>query len=351
MNQICKFIHTLFIILFSKGVIDKIWHPLYIINWIVTVYVVGFVAYQFVFVSRLIVKDTVHLMSLFGKTSYLQLYPVSQFSIRNKTAFKVLSAVANFLTMDLFNSFLDERIYTDCADVNRMSDGTYDADGSRNRPSLFPTRALHSPFGRDGNGNEKHEEKHHGDNKTKLTPTEACEVFSVFIAEAEALTSLFVPFNILLTFFGVADLFTHVGLFVKSEMNNAISYWTLFRTVLFLFVALRMMVSVQRTSAVLSKLLPHINLIKTAGKLRCDYSVRPNWSDFTELVASYNLSRRTFGFPMTIRQIASFVTVINMAFLIIFSVFSKAPKGSGVGTAVTTTPFVPNLVANLTHVI
>lgn len=285
-------------------------------------------------------------MSLFGKTSYLQLYPVSKFSIRNKTAFKVLSAFANFFTMDLFNSFLDERIYTDCADVNRMN-GEHDTDGSRNTPSLFPTRALHSPFGRDGNGNEK---QHQDTNdKTKLTPTEACEIFSVFIAEAEALTSLFVPFNIVLAFFGVADLFTHVGLFVKNRKNTSISYWTLFRTILFLLVALRMMVSVQRTSAVLSKLLPHINLIKTAGKLRCDYSVRPNWSDFTELVASYNLNRRTFGFPMTIRQIASFVTVINMAFLIIFSVFSKNSGDSKSGGFTQTTPFP--LMTNLTQAI
>ena len=257
--------------------------------------------------------------------------------------------------MDLFNSFLDERIYTDCADVNRMNGDNQDTAQSRNTPSLFPTRTLHSPFGRDGNGNEKHDpdENYNGNanGKTRLTPTEACEVFSVFIAEAEALTSLFIPFNIVLAFFGVADLFTHVGLFVKMRKNTSISYWTLFRTLLFLLVALRMMVSVQRTSAVLSKLLPHINLIKTAGKLRCNYSVRPNWSDFTELVASYNLNRRTFGFPMTIRQIASFVTVINMAFLIIFSVFSKGPSTSSGGGITQTTPFVSPLMANLTHTI
>ena len=72
-------------------------------------------------------------------------------------AFKVLSAVVNFFTMDLFNSFLDERIYTDCADVNRMNGDNQDTAQSRNTPSLFPTRTLHSPFGRDGNGNEKHD--------------------------------------------------------------------------------------------------------------------------------------------------------------------------------------------------
>ena len=331
-----------------KGVPYEIWSPLYIINWFITVYIVGFVAYQFIFVSRLIVKDTVHLMSLFGNTSYLQLYPVSSFSIRNNIAFKALSAVTNFFTLDLFNSFLDERIYSDCAKVNRGYNDNSSKDRKRSTPSLFPTRALHSPFGHDGNGNE--EETVGGGNETKkqckFTPTEACEIFSVFIAEAEALTSLFIPFNITLAFFGVADLFTHVGLFVKNRKNPSISYWTMFRTLLFLLVALRMMVSVQRTSSVLSKLLPHINLIKTAGKLHCDYNTRPNWSDFTELVASYNLNRRTFGFPMSIRQIASFVTVINMAFLIIFSVLSKSPDGSvGGGNS----PFTTSDGMNLTR--
>ena len=119
--------------------------------------------------------------------------------------------------MDLFNSFLDERIYTDCADVNRMNGDNQDTAQSRNTPSLFPTRTLHSPFGRDGNGNEKHDpdENYNGNanGKTRLTPTEACEVFSVFIAEAEALTSLFIPFNIVLAFFGVADLYSRSSVF------------------------------------------------------------------------------------------------------------------------------------------
>ena len=320
-----------------KDLNSEFWKPLYIFNWCITVYFVAFVAYQFVFVSRLIVKDTVHLMSLFGKTSYLQLYPVYTFSIRNNICFKILSGLANFLTMDLFNAFHDERIYSDCAEVNRSSPNT-----GQSSPGLFPTRNLHSPFGSDGNGNQEGSglEK----SACKLTPSEACEIFSVFIAEVESLTSIFVPFNIVIAFFGVADLFTHVGLFVKKE--GSISYWTLFRTLLFLLVAFRMMICVLRISSVLSKLLPHINLIKTAGKLHCDYQQKPNWNDFTDLVASYNLSQRTFGFPMSIRQIASFVSVMYLSLYIIFAVVSKTHGAQG-GISNTAGPS-PQTMMNLT---
>ncbi|XP_066931452.1 uncharacterized protein [Clytia hemisphaerica] len=320
-----------------------LWLLMYISNWCITVYIVGFIAYQFIFVSRLIVKDSVHLMSLFGKTSYLQIYPVASFAaLRRNCCFNFFSALANFITLDLFNSFFDERVYTNCAEVKR-------GKNTSSRPqSILPTRQLHSPFGRDGNGNEDADDDDREQGIfCKLTPSEACELFSVFIAEAEALSSLFVPFNVVLAFFGVADLFTHVGLYIRR--NESISYWTMFRTCLFLLIALRMMICVQRISSVLGKILPHINLIKTAGKLSKDNDERPNWNDFTDLLASYNLGQKSFGFPMTIRQIASFVTVINLAFLTVFSVMSN-PKTSNINTMDGKYFLNASMIRNLTNI-
>lgn len=303
------------------------WKVLYIINWTLSIYIVGFVSYQFVFVSRLIVKDTVNLMSLFGNTSYLKLYPVYDFHLQKNCCFRLCKCILNFITMDLFNSFADERIYTECADVSRLDHGVLPSY------SFSPYRVLSSPF-------EEVHQSPHEDKKTsikeideekdvviknQLTPSEACQVFSTFIAEVESLTSIFVPFTIILLFFGVANLITHVGLFIKND-NGHLSTWTLFRTILFLLVALRMIICVVIVSSVLGKLPAHVNLINTAGKLGYNDHMAPSWKDFIELLSSYHLGKRSFGFPMTIRQIASFVTAIYMGFYIVLSVMKSNQK-------------------------
>jgi len=289
-----------------------LWQVFYTVNWCITIYIVGFLSYQFVFVARLIVKDTVHLMSLFGRTSYLQVYPVYDFTTENRFLVRFFLGLANFVTMDLFNSYLDERIYSQCAEITR-------GDTPSPLPTL-PYRSLHSPF--QAAVEEDRERDPEAQEQCKMTPTEACELFSTFIAEVEALTTVFVPLNICLAFFSVANFITHIAFYAKSA-GYKLSGWTLFRTGLFLAIAFRMMLCVQSIASVLGKLPPHINLIKTAGKLKTKEGERPDWSDFTRLLASYNLGKTSFGFPMTIRQIASFVTVMYMAFLIVFSVISK----------------------------
>lgn len=304
----------------------RIWDTCYYVYWIVTVYLVGFVSFQFVFVSRLIVKDTVSFMSLFGNSSMLKFQPVYSRADGN-LCFRFLQSVANFFTMDLISSITDQYVYTNCAYVSK---DTKNRTKSNSHLKIVPSRVLSSPVGQPygpprENTPDSPDIVKSDANGGHISPGDACEVFSSFITEIEDLTSCFTPFTIVVSFFGVANLVTHVSLFVKQDVAH-ISYWTLFRTILFLLVALRMLLCVQQVSTILGKLPPHVRFVKTSGRLGFENATCPSWVDFIDLLDSFNLGKRSFGFPLTLRQVASIATFLNMTFVIVLSVFKTEKR-------------------------
>ena len=294
---------------------DSTWVLIYCIYWVVALYVVGFVAFQFVFVSRLIIKDTVSLMSLFGISPFLNVVPVYEYGVNRKNpVLDFLKFLVNFVTFDLLETFSDQVITSKFAMLFR----------SRTKSTNTERKNPVNNCAQNSENDTDNLKIHCDDEEDDITPYEATEVFAGFIFEIEEMTSSFTPFTVSVTFFGVANLITHVCLFATKDGEH-IRFWTLCRTFIWLFVSLRMLLCVSQISSVLSKVVAHFKYILAAGKLNRNYSLQ-EWHEFLALIESFQLGKKSFGFPLTLRQVASIATFLNMSFLIALSVIKPSQR-------------------------
>ncbi|KAL9976029.1 hypothetical protein ACROYT_G013260 [Oculina patagonica] len=155
-------------------------------------------------------------------------------------------------------------------------------------------------------------------NRPKIKPFDASKYLSNVIGSIEALAGLFQPFIVLLAFFSVANLVTHVGAIVSLVHNFKSSHWwTFVRTCIWLLLSLRLLWSAAGITKTLSHVSQHLNYLWSVGQLHGD---KEEWQRFFKLVESFHLGTKTYGFPLTLKQAASIATFINFALIIVLSI-------------------------------
>jgi len=98
----------------SKSTVLKIdpvlWLLLYCLFWVMAMYITGFVAYSFILISRLTVRDVISFKCMFGDSPFLLYRPARRGNTVLKSsiirpwraAVKAVTGLTGFLFMDLF---------------------------------------------------------------------------------------------------------------------------------------------------------------------------------------------------------------------------------------------------------
>ena len=285
---------------------QTVWLPFYFTFWTIGAYFVGYIAFQFVFVSRLIVRDVTSLMSLFGYSPFLRLRPSHKYYLLSKTCIgKIFATVLGFVLLDALESDMDT--YVGSKQVWVQRNGIISENKSK-----IPVRCLEN---KDMTGSTETLTELADDYDTNITEYEAARIVTYFISEIDELTSYFKPFTITVTFFSVTNLITHLSLFALGN-KETIHFWTFFRTVLYLLISIRLLTCVSQISSVIGKIPLHIKYLRAIGKL---HEQGREWDNLLTLTSNFELGERSFGFPLSLRQVASLATVLKMSFLIILS--------------------------------
>ena len=143
------------------------------------------------------------------------------------------------------------------------------------------------------------------------------------MANIERNSSLFKPFLVLLTFFSVTNLVTHVVTMAILKINNftdSLHWWTLARTLFWFLLAIRLLWSVAVITKTLARIIPHLYYLRSVGELT---GPKGDWDDFFQLAETFQLGSKTYGFPLTLNQVASIVALVNFSLLIVLSLFSN----------------------------
>ncbi len=156
----------------------------------------------------------------------------------------------------------------------------------------------------------------------KITLREASQLLVQLMSNLETNCSLFRPFLVLLTFFSVTNLVTHVVAMAVLKINNftALHWWTLVCTLFWFLLAIRLLWTVSTITNALSRIIPHIYYLRSVGQLK---GSKQEWDDFFQLAETFQFGSRTYGFPLTLNQVASIVAVVNFSFLIMLSLIPK----------------------------
>ena len=299
----------------SKVNVDlKKWAVAYFIFWFLTFYCLGFVTFQFVFMSRLIAKDTFGVMSLFGDSCFLRTSPIHYKSFKTSYIRKCIRRIINFATMDLWSSSKDDFVYTNSIYISRKQTDYVGSSFS----DIIPKRLFQKQtVGSDLSNSDM--QQHSCDTKEEISPNEALQVIATFISEIEELTSSFSPFTVLVLLFGVTNMISHICLYAVHDVKH-ISTVVLFRTILYLLVTLRLLLCIHQISSTLVKLPAHIKLMILSGRFEEDVDNYPSWNEVLDFIDSFKIEKRSFGFPLGLIEVGSIATCLNTLFLIIISV-------------------------------
>ena len=308
------------------------WLVLYCFFWIMAMYITGFLAYSFILLSRLTVRDVVSFMCMFGDSPFLLYRPSEKRNpvLKSLSPFsRVLNAITGFLFMDLFQTGNDiVLVYENDASVLNKIHVTadqciiqgdhWDAQETQDfdTVSIDGSRPTQGTIG--------------VPNRPNIKPADASKYLSNVIGSIEALAGLFQPFIVLLAFFSVANIVTHVGAMVELVQNFKSSHWwTFVRTCIWLLLTIRLLWSAASITKTLSHVSKHLNYQWSVGQLHGD---KEEWQRFFKLVESFNLGTKTYGFPLTLKQAASIATFINFALILVLSIMKPSihhPASSG----------------------
>ena len=305
---------------------SRTWLPLYCSFWTMAMYITGFVAYSFILISRLTVRDVISFMCMFGDSPFLLYRPSEE---RNPVleslnpVKRVSNAIAGFLFMDLCQTGKDivlvyekdvpalSRLHGNPGGNSPHSDQN-SVDGDKYwdcGESIFCSAIdVSGPtVGRIG-----------VPRRPQVNPADACKYLSNIVGSIERLASLFQPFIVLLAFFSVANLVTHVGAIVSLVKDFKSSHWwTFVRTCIWLLLSLRLLWSAAAITKALSHVSQHLNYLWSVGQLQGNSE---EWQRFFKLVETFQLGTKTYGFPLTLKQAASIATFINFALIIVLSI-------------------------------
>lgn len=321
----------------SKSTVLKIdpvlWLLLYCLFWVMAMYITGFVAYSFILISRLTVRDVISFKCMFGDSPFLLYRPARRGNTVLKSsiirpwraAVKAVTGLTGFLFMDLFRSNRDIVLFyeSDTASGLQESQGTPSPPDQRDvsldadfwDPLISASVDVSGP----SVGTLSVPER------PKLKASEACMYLSKIIRNIEVLARLFQPFITLLAIFSVANVITHVGAFLSlpGAFKDVYSshWWTFIRTCIWLLLSMRLLWSAAAITKALSSVSQHVNYLWATGKLQGEDG---EWQKFFKLVEMFQLSSKTYGFPLTIRQVAALFTFINFALIISLSILKPS---------------------------
>jgi hypothetical protein len=158
-----------------------------------------------------------------------------------------------------------------------------------------------------------------------ISPRDVSKHLVELMSSVETNSALFKPFLVLLTFFSVTNLVTHVVAMavVKETGFTDLHWWTLARTLFWFLLAIRLLWAVATITNTLTRIIPHFYYLRSIGELT---GTKEEWDNFFQLAETFRFGSRTYGFPLTLNQVASIVAVVNFSFLIALSLISKADK-------------------------
>lgn len=310
----------------------SLWLSLYITFWTVAMYVTGFVACCFLLVADIHKLDIKSFLCRMGNSPMLEKTPGYRSNGNSTTrvtnhgnyqplntpvrvlspmgpCLRLLSLVTGFLTLGLleFTHELPWKTHSIPAETGHHWDNIGASDSG-------VTEEWNSSY-----------RSERGSSFASITPQKATKLFIHLMTDLEKNTSLFKPFLVLLTFFSVTNLVTHVVAMAALNIDGftALHWWTLMRTLFWFLLAIRLLSSVATITNALSRVLPHIYYLRSIGELA---GSKEEWEDFFRFADTFQLGSRTYGFPLTLNQVASIVAVVNFSFLIVLSLISKSEK-------------------------
>ena len=332
------------------------WLPLYYIFWSIAMYVSGFIGCCFILVVDIHKLDIKSFLFKIGGGPLVQKRKRSNYhgNVYSKTritnhgryqavdtrvkipvglCLKALSLVTGFLTLGLVELASDpsweaeqmpgvaghERSQSDVGNQNYAGDrndvGEVSDSGITN--GLCSSLVLENE-----NENEPSSNNERGRPLNTLTPREASELLIELMSSLETNCSLFKPFLVLLTFFSVTNLITHVVAMAVVNISGftELHWWTLARTLFWFVLAIRLLWTVATITKALSRVIPHIYYLRSVGQLT---GAKEEWDNFFQLAETFQFGSRTYGFPLTLNQVASIVALVNFSFLIALSLIPK----------------------------
>lgn len=302
---------------------NKTWDVLYIFFWTFAMYFTGFVSYSFIMVSRLTVRDVISFMCAFGESPFLPTKPEpsSAFSKKVNPVLKAVKVFFGFFLFDLFE--IGQEIVLVYEPDTHSTTLRPEINGTANQIIDLDKDDIHT----DKTGSPGDSRQNSGSisvpYKSKLSPEEACMYLSNIIANIEGLASAFELFIALLSFFAVANLVTHIGAIVSARLvaYSETHWWTLVRTCIWLLVSLRLFYAVASVTRAFSRIKAHVEYLRSINKLQGEYK---DWDKFFQLVETYQLGERTYGFPLTLKQAGSIAAFMNFTFLIALSIIKPS---------------------------
>lgn len=293
---------------------ETTWTILYVFFWVSGVYMVGFVSYSFILIARLTVRDAISFMCRFGDGPFLPHRPTIRrialaITESNSSLRRITRYIFGFLFLDMLDTGKDiVLIYEHDNEIEsgRSGEEPFNLSGGADsdldesvstRPRSSSISVPHAP---------------------KITPSEACKCLTNLIANLETLANAFQPFIILLSFFAVANFATHiVAIVIKIKGFQDTHWWTFARTLLWLLLSIRLLWSVATITRMLAYIPRHVNYLHSIGALQ---GGQKEWDGFFNLMDSFHLRTKTYGFPLTLQQVAYCATFLNFVFLIVLSI-------------------------------
>eukprot|EP00795_Rhopilema_esculentum_P008658 gene8658-14674_t len=300
----------------KEQISEHLWLGFYISFWSIGLYMVGFFTLQFILVTNIIRRDAISFMSLFGDSPFLFIKK-SHLNDQRETSY--FFGALNFL----FGIILMDAI-EDKNDVTNFI-GNYATNISKKRSTLsrnIPARSYDrgTPVAVECNDIVSIPYSEKEEDSTAITQEEASRMLANFVSDIDDITLYFTPFTTALLFFSVTNLVTHLCIFAlnKSEIRYI---WTLIRTIIWLLMTVRIIVATARVTNILGKISPHIKYLRATGALSGEDA---KWENFLSLSEHFNLGNKTFGFPLTLKQVGILVAFLKMTFLVVLSLM-RAP--------------------------
>ena len=339
---------------------QETWLPLYYIFWTIAMYVSGFIGCCFILVvdiHKLDIKSFLlkvgngplvrkrkrpnHHGNVYPKTRVTNHGEYQAVGTRIETpvglCFNALSLFIGFLTLGLVELGsippweAEQMSGVAGHEENRSDAGTRNYAGDRNDAGhrydagevsdSGITNGLSGSLALE-NGNVANSNDERGRPLETVTPRQASELLIELMSSLETNSSLFKPFLVLLTFFSVTNLVTHVVAMAVVNISGFtdLHWWTLVRTLFWFLLAIRLLWTVATITKALSRIIPHIYYLRSVGQL---VGAKEEWDDFFQLAETFHFGSRTYGFPLTLNQVASIVALVNFSFLIALSLIPK----------------------------
>lgn len=299
---------------------DNTWTIIYAYFWTVGVYITGFVSYSFILVARLTIRDAISFMCRFGDSPFLPHKPTHRgialaLSDNTSSVKKFILLVVGFLSLDLLDTGKDIVLF-----YEHENEAVEDTSLQRNLPGSHVDlqQALQDSSFEESVDVRPRSSSLSVPKTPKINPNDACKCLTKFIGNLDALASTFQPFIILLAFFSVANFATHiVAIVIKIKDFQDTHWWTFARTLLWLLLAIRLLWSCATITRMLSRIPMHVDYLRCIGVLQ---GSDKEWEGFFRLMNTLQLRSKTYGFPLSLKQVAYCATFLNFAFLIVLSI-------------------------------